>query len=250
MSLICGDIHGHHLKAKMFLEFKPEEEHIFVGDYLDSYTASDDDILTTFEMIMESGAYTLAGNHELPYLPNPHPYFACSGNRPNPEFRYMVNKYKEQLKGAFLVDDHIITHGGITAGFGKVFDNAEQCVEFINQEFTWYKNQPVTPPTLSQLFYIPGIRGGREQYGGPFWASIGYEKFCGKFNQVVGHTPKKEPYIQEVGKHVKGKHRIVHVAIDSPKFICYNTKTKMFEDYCSEEYKNDDQMRSILERTF
>ena len=90
------------------------------------------------------------------------------------------------------------------------------------------------------------MRGGRQTDGGIFWCSIGYEKLDPRFNQVVGHTPRKEPLVQYNGK----KYGTTHVGMDSPLFYCFNTATGAVEDYMLEEYKTNDQMRRMLERTF
>jgi hypothetical protein len=247
-ALICGDIHGNYTKAKAFLEYRPEEIHIFTGDYMDSYSATTDQILETFKMIMESDAVTLCGNHELHYLPNAHGYFKCSGFRDyTPSLVHAVGAFKDKLVAAITVDNYLITHGGLSKHHGKPFDNIGDAAEWINSEFNWYKNNPVIPEALSPIFNIGAIRGGRDQAGGPFWCSIGHEKMDIRFNQCVGHTPRSEPFKMFVGKQANEK---IHVGIDCPLFSCFNTKTELFEDFMSEKYKEDHQMRKILERTF
>jgi hypothetical protein len=38
MAIIVGDIHGDIEKTRTFLAYRPEEEHVALGDYLDSFT--------------------------------------------------------------------------------------------------------------------------------------------------------------------------------------------------------------------
>lgn len=51
MAIIVGDIHGGSKKARMFLEYKPEVEHVILGDLMDSrdYGVTLDDELECLE---------------------------------------------------------------------------------------------------------------------------------------------------------------------------------------------------------
>jgi hypothetical protein len=248
MALVVGDIHGNYGKAKAFLDYKPEETHIFVGDYFDSYTASSEDIILTFKMIAESTAIMLAGNHELHYFSNAHSYFRCSGFREHqPQLTHAINAYKDRLLACYVVDDFLITHGGLSRKLGKIFLNVNEAADWINSEWKWFLNSPVVPMALSPIFDIGSIRGGREDVGGIFWCSIGHEKMDYRFDQIVGHTPHKQPMILKEGK---GHDKRLHVGIDCPLYYCFNTITRNLEDFMPEAYRGDDQMRRILERTF
>lgn len=247
MSLVISDLHGNFAKCKAFIDYKPEEEHIILGDFMDSYSASNDDIISTFKLAVDNNVTMICGNHELPYLSNAHSYFKCTGTRPEPELKHCVNAYKDLLHGALIRDGFLLCHGGVSRKHGKPFYTIEEVSAWINSEFEWYKHQPVRPETLSSIFDIGGIRGGRENTSGVFWCSIGYEKMDIRFNQVVGHTNRKEPVILYEGY---GSDKKLHVGIDSNKYICFNTKTKELEDFMVEEYKNDDYMRKSLERQF
>jgi hypothetical protein len=199
-------------------------------------------------MIMESDAIALTGNHELHYLSNAHGYFRCSGYRDySPNIIHAVNAYKDKLVAAVTVNDYLITHGGLSKFHGKPFDNIGDAAEWINSEWTDYINKPVVPESLSSIFHIGAIRGGRDTAGGPFWCSIGHEKMDIRFNQCVGHTPRSEPLKLFVGKQANEK---IHVGIDCPLFWCFNTATELFEDFMPEEYKEKYEMRRILERTY
>ncbi len=247
MSLIISDLHGNFAKCKAFIEYKPEEEHIILGDFMDSYCASDADIIATFKLTVDSKCVCLCGNHELPYLINAHAYFRCSGNRYSPELFHVVNMYKELLQGSLVRDNYLLVHGGLSTKHGKPFSNVEDASDWINAEFEWYREQPVAPESLSSIFDIGSVRGGFQDVSGIFWCSIGHEKMDPRFNQVVGHTCRPEPLILFEGK---GMNKKKHVGIDSPKFICYNTATHELEDFMLAEYRLNDQMRKILERRF
>jgi hypothetical protein len=254
MALCVGDIHGNYAKAKAFLEYKPDEKHIFVGDYFDSYSATTDQIIETFKLIMDwdvrliSNVVTLAGNHELHYLSNAHGYFKCSGFRDySPNLFHALNAYKDKLVACHVEDDFLITHGGLSRKHGKPFLTIEEAAAWINAEWKWFLNNPVVPESLSPIFDIGSMRGGRQDVGGVFWCSIGHEKMDYRFNQIVGHTPHKQPMMTYVSKLPDQR---LHVGIDCPLYYCFNTSTRMLEDFMPEQFKSDDQMRSMLERTF
>ncbi len=154
MSLIISDLHGNYAKCKAFIEYKPEEEHIILGDFIDSYPASDADIIATFKLAVDSNCVCLCGNHELPYLSNAHAYFRCSGNRYSPELFHVVNLYKDLLHGSLVRDNYLLVHGGLSRKHGKPFKTIEDASAWINAEFAWYLAQPVAPESLSSIFDI------------------------------------------------------------------------------------------------
>lgn len=247
MSLIISDLHGNYGKCEAFIEHKPEEEHIILGDFMDSFTASDADIIATFKLAVDSGCTLLCGNHELPYLNNAHRYFRCSGNRYSPELFHVVNLYKDLLHGSLVRDNYLLTHGGLSKKHGKPFKAIEEASEWINAELNWYIAQPVPPESLSSIFDIGSVRGGKQDVSGIFWCSIGYEKMDSRFNQIVGHTSRPEPFVLFEGK---GKNKKKHVSVDTLKYICYNTATHELEDFMLEKYIDNEQMRKIIERQF
>jgi len=247
MSLVVGDIHGNYFKAKSFLEYKPEIEHIFVGDYLDSFSATDEALCKTYEFIMNSEAITLAGNHELHYLPNATTYFKCSGYRTSPVFKHLVATYLKRLRASYVVDDYFISHGGLSKKHGRIFDDIYAANKWCNDEFDWYNNNIVIPETPSSIFDIGSIRGGEQDVGGIFWFTVGFEEWDHRFNQISGHTPQSIPKKKTVDT-MDGKRS--QITIDSPLFMCYNTATHEFEDFMPDEYKHNDQMRNILEVTY
>ena len=70
MAIIIGDIHGDLGKAKAFLAYKPEVDHIVLGDYVDSCSAEITAVqeLSCLDLLIDSEAVLLWGNHDLAYL--------------------------------------------------------------------------------------------------------------------------------------------------------------------------------------
>lgn len=247
-ALVVGDIHGNMAKAKMFLAYKPEEQHIFVGDFTDSYHASDKDIIDTFQHVLEfSDAVILMGNHDIQYFKNSSRALKCTGYRDSYAhiLEQIIEKNKEDLWATCIADGYLISHGGIGKALTKYtgFKTIEEINEWCNSEFDKWKNSPVIHETLSPIFNIGSARGGWDKYSGIFWADYRYEKYDLRFNQVFGHSCMSEPKYMVVGK----KPHKIHVCVDSPQFICYNTKTHLFEDFMQEEFKST---RDMLERRF
>jgi len=67
MAIICSDLHCNWEKVERFLAYKPEEEHIFAGDILDSYRYSFDSAIKSLNLLLESDCILLWGNHDIVY---------------------------------------------------------------------------------------------------------------------------------------------------------------------------------------
>lgn len=248
MALVISDIHGNKLKCETFLKYKPEEEHIIIGDFFDSYHASDEDIIETLKLALEANATLLIGNHELNYITPQHHYFRCSGYRHNPMFSQVLNQNKHRFKACIERDGFFISHGGLSKKHGKKFESLEHAVENINFEFEKIINSPVVTESLPWLFDIGYVRGGREDTSGIFWLTFNYEKYYNHFNQICGHTPSDDIRVNH--NYKKGVYDTLHVCVDSPKFHCFNTETRDIEDFMTHEYRDKEQMRKMIERKF
>lgn len=245
--LVVGDIHGNYAKAKSFLEYKPDEEHLFVGDYTDSYHATNDQINETMKLIFESNAICLSGNHDNQYYTNSSVKMRCTGFRPEAySFVHLVETNKHRIKAAVVRDGYIITHGGVTKALSKQFTDIVELCTWINSEFDSFKDSVIVPTVLSPIFNIGSARGGSDMYSGIFWADYRYDKFDVRFNQVFGHSHSANSKIMGVGK---APHK-THVCVDCPQFYCFNTKTGMMEDFMPEEFKTNHVTREMLERTY
>lgn len=246
MSIIGSDFHGNKAKAEAFIKYKPEEEHIHLGDSFDSYVASDADIIETFNLLMSNNVKNLWGNHDIMYLTNAHDYFQCSGLRGSyyKEVQQLLELHKHKMDASLVRDGFLLAHGGLSKKLGKNFETVEDASEWINAEFNWYKNNPVIPRSLSPIFDIGYGRGGREDVSGVFWLTYGRENYDHRFNQICGHTNSDSI---RVTKH---KDDILHVCVDTEKWHCYNTKTREIEDFMPEHLRADPLGRKMLERRF
>src|SRR5690554_631315 len=82
--LAVGDLHGK--SCWQAIDFDQYDKVIFMGDYVDSTSHSDEEILDNFSEVIEvkkrhpEKVVLLLGNHDIQYLY--YPDFRCSGFRP------------------------------------------------------------------------------------------------------------------------------------------------------------------------
>lgn len=220
-TITIGDIHG----RSDWQEIDPTkyDKIIFVGDYVDSHTISDIDIITNLLNIIRfkkdnmDKVVLLLGNHDLQYLFNPDEYW-CSGYRFHiyNQLHQIFNDDKELFQMAFQYDDTIWTHAGIHDGWYRFhfrYTKGDTLADKLNNAF--YEN-------YKSLFNVGHIRGGYNHEGGPFWADILELRSAPfkKMNQIVGHNRVKE--ITKINKYDK---EIVFVDILENE----STETKFYE---------------------
>jgi predicted MPP superfamily phosphohydrolase len=202
--LIIGDLHGED-SWKLPLEyFLPNEVEtnidkydfiVFMGDYVDSFTKSNEEIRKNLIDIIElklkypEKVILLLGNHELQYLFDSKE-FSCSGYRT--EMKYdlfdILNRNKNLFQVSFEIhsntDKYIFTHAGIHRGFYNIYikqhDTEETLSETLNNLYPNYK----------ALFHVSWYRGGIKKEGGIFWADKieTYTKPLKGYHQIIGHT--------------------------------------------------------------
>ena len=119
MAIICGDIHGNVEKVKAFLAHKPDEEHVALGDYLDSYTESVGRQIETLQLLMSSNAVLLWGNHDLHYLKTPLFQFPGFNSDHAQEYQEILETNKNRFKAAYVVDNWLCTHSGVNRILAK-----------------------------------------------------------------------------------------------------------------------------------
>jgi hypothetical protein len=235
MALLLGDIHGNLDKALAFLDYKPEEKHVFVGDYVDSFEESEERILLTLKAVLESDAELLLGNHDLHYF-SERP-FTCSGYNyyRSKDYNQIFEAHLDRWKPAIAVDGLLVTHGGISEGFGNSLiktKNVDVACEKINSEWKAYlegrfNRKPNEARVDNKLFYISHTRGGRNGFAGPFWADYRTDKLYG-INQAFGHSRT------QIGEIINVGWRDVEcwaLGCDNDRRICFNTTTRQVEDF-------------------
>ena len=179
------------------------DHYVFLGDYLDSFTHTNEEMLTTFQEVVQfkkddyEKSTLLIGNHEL-YIFNLTPY-PCSGYRK--ELHDVVydiyNRNRDCFKVAYQYKNHLFTHAGLTE---YVWDKYISLVnklpiDSFNGSYADWLNLALEKQSLMDILTIVGKkRGGWYPSGGVFWADkYELEKDYLEANivQYVGHTPVK-----------------------------------------------------------
>jgi len=205
--LIIPDVHGKIKELQyLFKNIKINDYYkiIFLGDYCDSFTASNDDILNCLNFIIDLKKQNnhivelLLGNHDIQYIFD---YSFCRVSGFRPEIFLSLNQlFIENIKLFKIVhveNNFLFSHAGLTNKWIKKVININKkglpifIIERINKLLEFEEGIEL----LSEAGYV---RGGYK-YNAPscLWADK-IELLKDKFNfggfenvvQVVGHTPQ------------------------------------------------------------
>jgi predicted phosphodiesterase len=170
MAIVIGDIHGDIRKVRAFLSYRPTEEHIFLGDLVDSRQdgVTLDDELECLDLILATESTVLWGNHDLTYTQEK-PWRCLTKHyiRIADIEKYLSNndylrslyeedgdlfvrhvfqsrfeKQKHRIKAAYALDGWLFTHAGISPGIAKIIPqeiieskDQEKIAAWLNEEF-------------------------------------------------------------------------------------------------------------------
>jgi len=219
MAIIIGDIHGDFAMAQAFLEYKPESKHVALGDYVDPRDPkiTFEEELACLEILLDSGAELLWGNHDLSYTSEQ--LWHCSKSRLS-QIKTLAIRYqtpRSRLKAAYGVDGWLCTHAGVSTACAHDLAAADAPVEagdmnsladWINAEFE--RTLAVNTNKCASrgpLFYVGYARGGTDKYGGIFWYDPRWEPSNPpdpRLMQIFGHTTTEGPLR-------KGNHINIHI---------------------------------------
>lgn len=216
--LTISDIHGRNIwktfadikflltaeeGAAGYAPFEPEYDfYVFQGDYVDSFTESNQTIrenlleIIRFKTLYPNNVILLWGNHDIYYWKNL-PWIpmisSISGFRPEMHYDLfeIFNRNYDLFQVAFQIDNYLWTHAGIHFGWyhyifvkaikDKGWDDMS-IAEQVNKAFKY---------RLDCLFDVDHYRGGYKKVGGPLWCSkqLIDKKPLKGLHQMVGHTP-------------------------------------------------------------
>jgi len=197
MAIIVGDIHGNVEKVRAFLGYKPEEEHIALGDYIDSFHEPQGRQLLALQLLLDSPAILLWGNHDLHYLKTPP--FICTGYQHKNEqvYRDLVEANKYRFLASYAVDGWLLTHAGVHIRLAQHKTDVVAIADRLNSKMTEYLEKPYEPGS-NGIFSIGGGRGGECRNGGIFWYDFKRETGLAPIPQIFGHTETREgPVVTE-----------------------------------------------------
>lgn len=193
MAIVIGDIHGNVEKVKAFLAYKPDELHIALGDYLDSFNEPQVRQLEALQLLLDSPAILLWGNHDLHYCDNA-PWI-CTG------YDYdhwepcsdLINSHKARFLAAYAVDGWLLTHAGCHVRMARHQNDVIAIAERFNNSIReWLEDGK-----WRSMFQIGKSRGGDEKNGGIFWFDFKRENGLADVKQIFGHTEVKEPVVTD-----------------------------------------------------
>jgi len=205
MAIVISDIHGDIKKARIFLEYRPDIEHVILGDLVDSFNFGStlQKELECLDLILRSNSTLLWGNHDLAYTDKPcWPPYSRLPDSLNP-ISDMIIPHVGRFRVAHAVDGWLCTHAGVSTLLTKNLPGLPMsscdpvCItDWLNDEFMQQRKLP-RPQTgqhqyygVGPLFAIDGSRGGDDKYGGIFWYDHQRElaKPDPQVKQLFGHT--------------------------------------------------------------
>ena len=200
-----GDIHSRQCWKNLVKEVA--DLYIFVGDYVDSFTHTDkeiiDNLLDIIYFAQNNNTILLKGNHDIQYEYG-YDKYGCSGYRISmlKSLQDIFFNYKDLFRIAYEYYDKITdqkylwTHAGITKRWWNKYendintaytkDNYSSLSEILN-------DMPNNEKFRDILFECGEENGGyRYNVSGPLWARPNdhrqYYPFD-SYHQIVGHTP-------------------------------------------------------------
>lgn len=218
-TISIGDLHGRSnwlqiedISILMKSTFEPDfDKYIFVGDYCDSFTVSNVEILHNLKQLIEfkkkypEHVVLLLGNHDIQYMSHNFPYI-ISGYRPEAHYDLydIFSRNRELFQTAFQVNNYLWTHAGVNKTWYD--EQFEKLKKKISQKFDVFELADILNIAHDREYYemwINGIeRGGAHKTGGPFWSHITEMKSepIDNYIQIVGHTWVKEKHYHEVNE--------------------------------------------------
>lgn len=212
-----GDIHGREIwkdfadirtllyaepDAAGFGAFVPEyDKYIFAGDFVDSFTVSNNVIrenlleIIRFKTLYPNHVVLLWGNHDVEYWKNL-PWLpmkgTISGFRPEAHFELfeIFNRNRDLFQLAYQEKNYLFTHAGVHYGwYHFVFMKAIKGMGMDDMNIADQLNTAFDC-RLECIFDNDFHRGGTKKVGGPLWCSkhLIEKKLLKYTHQIVGHT--------------------------------------------------------------
>lgn len=176
------------------------DKYIFVGDYTDSWSISDDDMVQNlkdiidFKKLYPDNVILLLGNHDLFYYmdeENKH-NFACSGNRPQiwDKLHSLFSKNKDLFMPIYKIGDYVWSHAGLTKRMLSALTYGDITKTINIDKEIWRRFNDLD----ETIFNVGVSRGGGPFIPGIFWADKIDTSFAfpNNIHQIVGHSRVNE----------------------------------------------------------
>lgn len=212
-TLVIPDIHNRFQRAEDIIAREADvDEIVFLGDYLDSWDDSPEEMRDTLVWLQRSCSdekrIHLMGNHDVSYVEE---IFRCSGwtasKQAVADQGFVRSGLWWQLAPWYETQGWLLSHAGVGQRYfdtmGLSYD-AETVRTLVGSGFP------------SPFTYVSDISGGKDPFDGPLWLRpsavvLGDDKYY-EVPQIFGHTEAKVPMVIIDRKYttVKG-----HVACDT-----------------------------------
>lgn len=194
-TISLGDTHGN--PAWKTIDPAQYDHIIFIGDYSDSESLTDEDELINFQEIVDfKKAYPekvrlILGNHDLNYIYFPD--YKCSRFRPllQPALTKIFQEDSNFFEAAFQIKNFLWTHAGVSKSWltsqERQPTNFSTLANFLNE-------LNADPITRKALHSVGPLRGGKAKHGGITWADQMETEndFLDGVHQIVGHSRVKD----------------------------------------------------------
>ncbi len=188
MAIIVGDIHGDFEKTRTFLAYRPEDDHVALGDYLDSFTEPVEEQLKCLNLLIDSSAVLLLGNHDIHYLKKPLFQYPGFNSEQARVFQEILEANIERFKVAYAVDGWLCTHAGANSQYTGSLNDISVIAEAFNRSWESYLKMRFTDPQARYPY----------QSIFEFNHSIYVEgnQLSADITQIFGHVEHKKPIVE------------------------------------------------------
>jgi hypothetical protein len=198
--LIIPDVHHRIAVADRILAAEPADEVYFLGDYQDNFHDTPAQAKATAEWMcrqIEAGHNLLWGNHDLPYgfLPELHDCPGYTRGKADAVNKVLRLDHWKRLRLWYIIPGEprpwILSHAGIERPWiPPGVDPLPYLQTLEASALDDLYNHGTTHPLF---FFCSAARGGRDPYSGPLWMDWGDFRPISGLNQIVGHTPMRNP---------------------------------------------------------
>ena len=141
MAIIIGDIHGNLEKVQAFLAHRPDQPHIALGDYCDSFFEPLERQLACLQLLMASDTVLLWGNHDLHYLNTPLFRFPGYEKEHAALLQPLLEGAIDRFRPVCLADGWLCSHAGLHNSQGHTEQELEQLISADWQQYLADRSQ-------------------------------------------------------------------------------------------------------------
>ena len=191
--LSIGDLHG--LNCWKFIDFKPYDKVIFIGDYCDAWSKTNEQIFGNLLDIIElkksdpDKFILLLGNHDVQYFVDKSA--GCSGYRQSMAvgLRHIFLDNIDLFTYAYQTQNVLWTHAGASNGYIRDIKYALDIVGYSEGISLATSLNMISKTKESwRLHKVGRESGGNDIFGGIMWARNVHKNMIPGIHQIYGHT--------------------------------------------------------------